>query len=337
VQIHLALEAGDFNLAVASAQVEFGAFPRHFWSVAAAGEVAAWRLKWVALPFAIIVLWSGARIIRSIKAEPGRFIGLRAARLGFTASALVTLLIASLLGITVPARLRQRQVAINAASYSRAYTFSRAELMYRELHGFIPAPDDLINELKTLPDPDGSIADALQNLDVSGYQPTATVASSATSKGKPLAMRGNAIRSAATNSGPSTDHGGVSFTNFELRLPGEDKVLNTDDDLIAGSLPSLGLELDAVVTAQQARAYKPDLRLFHHAHAVLGVTAREVVHVAASQPLDMAVCRTLGIRAFWVNRRSETAEAQYLPFTEVTDLGQVVRQLPTSSASQEGP
>jgi 2-haloacid dehalogenase len=114
-------------------------------------------------------------------------------------------------------------------------------------------------------------------------------------------------------------------------------ISNTDDDLIAGSLPSLGLELDAVVTAQQARAYKPDLRLFRHAHAVLGVTAREVVHVAASQPLDMAVCRTLGIRAFWVNRRSETAEAQYLPFTEVTDLGQVVRQLQTSSASQERP
>ncbi len=223
---------GVFLASWIAAQVEFGAFPRQFWSVAAAGEVAAWRLKWVALPFAIIVLWSGARIIRSIKAEPSRFIGLRAARLGFTASALVTLLMASLLGITVPARLRQRQAAINAASYSRAYTFSRAELMYRELHGFIPAPDDLINELKTLPDPDGSIADALQNLDVSGYQPTATVASSATSKGRPLAMRGNALRTAATNSAPSTDHGGVSFTNFELRLPGEDKILNNDDDLI---------------------------------------------------------------------------------------------------------
>ena len=89
-------------------------------------------------------------------------------------------------------------------------------------------------------------------------------------------------------------------------------ISNTDDDLIAGSLPSLGLGLDAVITAQQARAYKPDLRLFRHAHAVLGVTPREVVPVAASQPLDMAVCRTLGFRAFWVNRRGETAEAQYL-------------------------
>ena len=101
-------------------------------------------------------------------------------------------------------------------------------------------------------------------------------------------------------------------------------ISNTDDDLIAGSLPGLGIELDAVVTAQQARAYKPDLRLFRHAHQVLGVTPGEVVHIAASQPLDMAVCRVLGIRAFWVNRRNEAAEEQYRPFTEVTTVAEAV-------------
>jgi 2-haloalkanoic acid dehalogenase type II len=99
-------------------------------------------------------------------------------------------------------------------------------------------------------------------------------------------------------------------------------ISNTDDDLIAGSLPGLGIALDAVVTAQQARAYKPDLRLFRHAHEVLGVTPADVVHVAASQPLDMAVCRVLGIRAFWVNRRNEQAEAQYRPFTEVNTVAE---------------
>jgi 2-haloalkanoic acid dehalogenase type II len=101
-------------------------------------------------------------------------------------------------------------------------------------------------------------------------------------------------------------------------------ISNTDDDLIAGSLPGLGVALDAVVTAQQARAYKPDLRLFRHAHQVLGVTPADVVHIAASQPLDMAVCRVLGIRAFWVNRRNEAAEEQYRPFTEVTTVAEAV-------------
>ena len=104
-------------------------------------------------------------------------------------------------------------------------------------------------------------------------------------------------------------------------------ISNTDDDLIAGSLPTLGVELDAVVTAQQAGAYKPDLRLFRHAHQVLSVTPADVIHIAASQPLDMAVCRVLGIRAFWVNRRHEAAEAQYKPFTEVTTVAEAVALL----------
>jgi 2-haloacid dehalogenase len=102
-------------------------------------------------------------------------------------------------------------------------------------------------------------------------------------------------------------------------------ISNTDDDLIAGSLPSLGVDLDAVVTAQQARAYKPDLRLFRFAHEMLGVTPHETVHVAASQPLDMAVCKELGIRAFWVNRRGEEIDAKLLPFSEVADLSQAAR------------
>lgn len=104
-------------------------------------------------------------------------------------------------------------------------------------------------------------------------------------------------------------------------------ISNTDDDLIAGSLPSLGLALDAVITAQQAQAYKPDLRLFRFAHATLGVTPDEVIHVAASQPLDMAACKALGIRAFWVNRRGEVADAQWLPFTEVKDVAEAARAI----------
>ena len=99
-------------------------------------------------------------------------------------------------------------------------------------------------------------------------------------------------------------------------------ISNTDDDLIAGSLPSLGLDLDAVITAQQARAYKPDLRLFRYAHEVLGVAPQQTVHVAASQPLDMAVCKALGLRAYWVNRRAETVDPQWLPFTEVKDVAE---------------
>jgi 2-haloalkanoic acid dehalogenase type II len=97
-------------------------------------------------------------------------------------------------------------------------------------------------------------------------------------------------------------------------------ISNTDDDLIAGSLESLGVELDAVITAQQARAYKPNPALFRYAHDVLDVTPQRVVHVAASQALDLTVCKSMGIRAIWVNRRGETLEPGSEPLAEVRDL-----------------
>ncbi len=104
-------------------------------------------------------------------------------------------------------------------------------------------------------------------------------------------------------------------------------ISNTDDDLIAGSVPNLGVPLDAVITAQQAQAYKPDPRLFRHAHKVLGVELHEVVHVAMSQALDMAVCKALGIRAVWVDRGREKAVASYRPYAEVKSLTDVARLL----------
>jgi hypothetical protein len=221
---------GVFVASVIAALVEFGAFPPRFWSVIAAGEVASWRLKWIALPVAIVVLWGGAGIIRSIKAAPGKFIGLRAARMGFAASSLVTLLVATLIAITVPVRLERRQWGIEAGDYARYYTRARALLEYRDLHGTLPAQDDLIKELGTLPDPDGSIADALRSSDVTGYE-ASTVVAATSAKSKSPVPRGSAIRNAVTAAGPVTERG-VSFTNYKWRLAGEDKILNTDDDVI---------------------------------------------------------------------------------------------------------
>jgi hypothetical protein len=183
------------------------------------------------LPVAIVVFWSGTRIIRALKANPRTFIGLRAARLGFTASVLVMLMMGTLIGITVPERLRQRQLGIDAGIYAQGYTLQRALLEYRELHGTLPANDELVEKLSSLPDPDGSIAEALRNVDATGYQASSVLAAAST-KSKPLAQRGSAIRKAGVSADPAADHGGVSFTSYDLRLPGPDKILNTDDDFL---------------------------------------------------------------------------------------------------------
>ena len=198
------------------------------WAIIGAGEVAAWQLKWVSIPIAAAGVWGGSRLLRNVRTEPGKFGGLRLARAGYSMAVATVLLIATLISITVPERLRRRQWALEAAINARGYTLARAIMEYRDLHGTVPAQqDDLIQQLSTLPDPDGSIAEALRFVDPNGYQPTSVVAAVAP---KTKTLRGTAIRNASLTTTPEPP--AVSFTTYELRLPGEDKKLNNEDDLI---------------------------------------------------------------------------------------------------------
>ena len=79
-------------------------------------------------------------------------------------------------------------------------------------------------------------------------------------------------------------------------------VSNTDDDIIAGNVAQLGGQIDRVITAQQAGAYKPARRLFDYAHEQLGVTKDDVVHICASPHLDHAAARDMGFRCVWIDR-----------------------------------
>lgn len=195
-------------------------------AIRTAGEVAAWRLKWAALPVALIVLWCNSRSIRAIKFRPDKFAGLRIARSGFVSAIVTITLIATLIGVTVPERLRRHQWAVEAETNSRIYTLNRALLEFKEQFGTYPSE---LKDLDRLPDPSGLIADAVRNTDAGGYQPS-TVVAAASTKVKPLSLRGGALRNAASVE-PAADHA-VSFTNYDLRLAGEDKIMFTDDDLI---------------------------------------------------------------------------------------------------------
>lgn len=79
-------------------------------------------------------------------------------------------------------------------------------------------------------------------------------------------------------------------------------VSNTDDDVIAGNVAQLGGYIDRVITAQQAGAYKPNRQLFDYAHAQLGVSLDQVVHICASPHLDHAAARDIGFRCVWIDR-----------------------------------
>ena len=196
-----------------------------FWSWMAAGETAAWRIKWFAIPVMFVVLWIGRRVYRSMLRTPERFAGLALARRGLLASAIVALLFVTLIAVTVPARLRQRQDGIRAGMLARGYTYHRALLDYQAKYGVLPTePKDLMR----LPDPDGSIAAAIADIEPSWYTPTSHIVDAGP---KPRKQAGFVIKTNAITSvdAPAPD---LSATNYELRLPGEDKIINNDDDMI---------------------------------------------------------------------------------------------------------
>jgi len=198
-----------------------------FWDFMAAGETAAWRLKWIAIPITFIVLGSGWRIYRSMRRNPTRFVGMSMARRGLFASAMVSGLVLMLIGVTIPERLRQRQWGIEAGINARAYTIVRAQSEYQALHGTVPVD---IRDLYELPDQDGSIAAALRDIDPAAYLPrSADIA--VIPAGKSRRIGGVSIRNASVSTSEEQPPA-VSFTNYDLRLPGPDKILRTDDDLL---------------------------------------------------------------------------------------------------------
>lgn len=101
---------------------------------------------------------------------------------------------------------------------------------------------------------------------------------------------------------------------------------NIDDDLFAYSAARLGVAFDWVVTAQQARSYKPSLNNFHLLIERLGLPRDRILHVAQSLYHDIAPAKSLGLATVWVNRRQgrpgsgATPPAQAQPDLEVPDL-----------------
>ena len=105
---------------------------------------------------------------------------------------------------------------------------------------------------------------------------------------------------------------------------------NVDDDLFAGTRPQLGVDFDEVITAQQARAYKPSLKMFELALSRINAPAHRVLHVGQSIYHDVIPAQTLGLATVWVNRPSarpgvgavKSAEAK--PDVTVASLAELV-------------
>jgi len=133
-------------------------------------------------------------------------------------------------------------------------------------------------------------------------------------------------------------------------------ISNVDDDLFAGTARALGVDFDAVVTAQQVRSYKPSLGNFHAARERMGVERDRWLHVAESLYHDIGPANRLGIKSVWVNRAGSgggTRRVDAVPDLVVPDLAALagmivqtrcdagcssaVREPPSLRQAQDGP
>ena len=81
-------------------------------------------------------------------------------------------------------------------------------------------------------------------------------------------------------------------------------ISNIDDDLFAETRKHLDVDFDFVITAQQARSYKPSINNFQLALRTMGLAPDRLLHAAQSIYHDVVPAHSLGIASVWVNRKS---------------------------------
>jgi len=82
-------------------------------------------------------------------------------------------------------------------------------------------------------------------------------------------------------------------------------ITNCDDDLFALSNERLGAEFEWVITAQQARGYKPRPENFTFAFERIDVPRERILHVAQSLFHDHVPAKALGMTTVWIDRRHD--------------------------------
>jgi len=109
---------------------------------------------------------------------------------------------------------------------------------------------------------------------------------------------------------------------------------NIDDDLFAPTARKLKIHFTDVITAQQARCYKPCRDLFRLALQRLNASPDQVLHVGQSIYHDVVPAKGLGMSTVWVNRPSARAGVGAVkasaekPDWEIPDLATLAAAIP---------
>lgn len=99
-------------------------------------------------------------------------------------------------------------------------------------------------------------------------------------------------------------------------------ISNTDDGLFAETQKHLKVNFDWIITAEQAKSYKPSVNNFQFATRKLGIPKEKILHVAQSVYHDVIPAKRLGLATVLVKRRGAgaTLPAEGKPDLEVPDL-----------------
>jgi len=82
-------------------------------------------------------------------------------------------------------------------------------------------------------------------------------------------------------------------------------ITNTDDSIIQETERTIGVKFDDVITAEQAKAYKPSHKGFLLARERLGLRVSEIWHAGFGFKYDVVPATELGYTTVWVNRQGE--------------------------------
>ncbi|MFZ5351496.1 MAG: HAD family hydrolase [Bacillota bacterium] len=111
--------------------------------------------------------------------------------------------------------------------------------------------------------------------------------------------------------------------NFTVGL-----LTNADNHILKSSILKNSFEFDFIITSEDAKANKPDERIFNYALERLRKKPHEVVMVGDSQMDDIYGAGRMNMSTIWVNReRAELKEGIPLPSLEVCTLKEILNKL----------
>ncbi|OAG28368.1 haloacid dehalogenase type II [Thermodesulfatator autotrophicus] len=109
-------------------------------------------------------------------------------------------------------------------------------------------------------------------------------------------------------------------------------ISNVDNDLLAKSIIQMGVSFDTLVTAEDARCYKPGKAIFELAEKRLKVKPEAIFHVAQSLFHDIAPAKKRSWTTCWVKRPDRdtfgaTPPAEARPDFIVSNLREVITKI----------